>query len=414
VKCANQDGSSVLFNLQATNNGYATYSWQIIGPSYNQTFSGNNSFNQISVPLSNNGSYNVTLTVNGTASITQINYLTLNALPSITINVPATVCQNNSSNYTLNISPATYNSLSTSIGASTYNSTSFNHPFSSSGSQTITTTVIGTNGCQSTKIENVNVLQSPVLTSSTSPSAVCSGSNFVYNPTTNPSAGVTWSWNRLANASISTPVSSGNSGINEILTNSTSSATTVSYQFVLSSTLNSCQTTQGVSVSILPKPQISISPASATVCSGQATTLLASGGQNYSWTPNTQINTTTGPQVIVTPTVTRTYTVTATSNTVPACSASQQVTITVANPPILTGPQPNTASMCSAGVLSVPLTADAAGSTFQWYALNNSNVTNATNISGPISSSNINNSIINLCWANRIVPIVSRYSSSNV
>lgn len=42
-------------------------------------------------------------------------------------------------------------------------------------------------------------------------------------------------------------------------------------------------------------------------CSGYATTLKATGGNSYTWTPNTTLNTTSGATVIASPTVTTTY-----------------------------------------------------------------------------------------------------------
>jgi hypothetical protein len=48
----------------------------------------------------------------------------------------------------------------------------------------------------------------------------------------------------------------------------------------------------------------------ATICMGTTTTITAIGANNYSWSPPTGLNTTTGATVTATPTVTTTYTVT--------------------------------------------------------------------------------------------------------
>jgi gliding motility-associated-like protein len=63
------------------------------------------------------------------------------------------------------------------------------------------------------------------------------------------------------------------------------------------------------------------------LCAGMPDTLYASGAVTYSWTPAEGLNTTSGPVVIATPTVTTTYYVTGSDSN--GCSDTDSITITV-------------------------------------------------------------------------------------
>ncbi|MFD2552652.1 HYR domain-containing protein [Bizionia sediminis] len=63
-----------------------------------------------------------------------------------------------------------------------------------------------------------------------------------------------------------------------------------------------------------------------TLCEGESITLTASGGTTYAWSPATGLNTTSGNQVIATPTETTTYSVVDTSD---PCAQPAEVVITV-------------------------------------------------------------------------------------
>ncbi|WP_396190084.1 beta strand repeat-containing protein, partial [Flavobacterium sp.] len=83
-----------------------------------------------------------------------------------------------------------------------------------------------------------------------------------------------------------------------------------------------------------PTPTIGVS-SNVTICSGQSTTLIATGGATYSWSPATGLSATTGDTVTANPTSTTTYTVTGTSAA--GCSATATVTVTVSPaPPAIT------------------------------------------------------------------------------
>jgi gliding motility-associated-like protein len=73
---------------------------------------------------------------------------------------------------------------------------------------------------------------------------------------------------------------------------------------------------------------LNISPAAPVICAGSTVSLTASGGNGiYSWSPPTNLNTTTGATVIASPPATTTYTVT--STTASGCPLTKDVTVTV-------------------------------------------------------------------------------------
>jgi len=82
-----------------------------------------------------------------------------------------------------------------------------------------------------------------------------------------------------------------------------------------------CSITKNVTVAVLPLPVISIS-GDSVMCSGGFATLSASGGVTYSWS-----NGATTSSIIVSPSITTTYSVTGTDSS--GCSGSNAATVTV-------------------------------------------------------------------------------------
>lgn len=80
------------------------------------------------------------------------------------------------------------------------------------------------------------------------------------------------------------------------------------------------------SATCLTPGSVSITPSTATICSGQSVTLNATGGGNYTWTPQTGLNSTTGASVIATPTTTTSYIV---SSSINGCTSTATIQITV-------------------------------------------------------------------------------------
>jgi len=96
-----------------------------------------------------------------------------------------------------------------------------------------------------------------------------------------------------------------------------------------------------------------------SICHGNGTNISAHGGNTYSWSPSTGLNTTSGANVVASPDSNTTYTVTSTG--IDGCTGTASVTISVFNPPTVTV-SPND-SFCIGG--SAILTAGGAF-TYTW------------------------------------------------
>jgi len=107
----------------------------------------------------------------------------------------------------------------------------------------------------------VKVNPTPELSSNLTPSPVCSGTEFNYMATS-ATAGTTFSWTRAAISGITPATGSGESIINEVLTNGTASAIPVIYKFTLST--GGCTYTQDVTVIVNPKPVITLTSIAET------------------------------------------------------------------------------------------------------------------------------------------------------
>ena len=125
-------------------------------------------------------------------------------------------------------------------------------------------------------------------------------------------------------------------------------------------------------VTVNALPNVTIIPASATICSGSSSTLTASGATSYSWSPATGLSATSGASVTANPLTTTTYTVTGTNAN--GCISTATVVVTV-NPLPVIAISPTSASICVGG--SVTLTASGAIS----YAWSPATGLSATNLS---------------------------------
>ena len=109
------------------------------------------------------------------------------------------------------------------------------------------------------------------------------------------SGGASYSW--FPNYAINNPTGSTISAIPD---------TTVKY-FVTITGSNSCKSLDSIKVTVNPKPVFSLLPAVAKICKGDSIQLKASGGDLYSWVPNTNISSTTTPNTKVYPSITTMY-----------------------------------------------------------------------------------------------------------
>jgi hypothetical protein len=79
-------------------------------------------------------------------------------------------------------------------------------------------------------------------------------------------------------------------------------------------------------INVNTTPTVNIAASSTTICTGQTSTLTASGATNYSWSPSTTLSSSSGSVVVANPTATTIYTITGISST---CSSVKTITLYV-------------------------------------------------------------------------------------
>jgi gliding motility-associated-like protein len=99
---------------------------------------------------------------------------------------------------------------------------------------------------------------------------------------------------------------------------------------------NDCSTTGSVDVVVNPLPVITASD-DVAICNGESTTLQASGGANYVWSPSSSLSNPSIPNPVATPAETTTYSVSASD--AKGCRGNDNVVVTVwKNPTANAGP----------------------------------------------------------------------------
>ncbi len=188
----------------------------------------------------------------------------------------------------------------------------------------------------------VTVNPLPVLSSSKTPPAVCSGTSFSYTPTS-ATNNTSFSWSRLAVTGISNPGNQGTTNPNEILLNTTINPITVQYSFTL--TANGCTSyNENVNVVINPTPNLSSTQTPPAICSGTTfnysptslnantftwTRAAVAGISNPSGSGNNNIGEVLVNTTLLPVTVTYVYTLTNNSQN---CPSNQQVVKVNVNP----------------------------------------------------------------------------------
>jgi gliding motility-associated-like protein len=176
---------------------------------------------------------------------------------------------------------------------------------------TTTYTVNGTDagGCTGTDAVTVTINPTPTANAGADADFCIGGST-----TLNGSGGVSYAWSPatgLSNPAINNPVATP--------------AATTTYTLTVTDA-NSCTDTDDVIVTVNPLPNASAG-ADVAVCTGLSTTLGASGGTQYSWSPATDLNNPNIAAPVCTPAAAITYTVTVTDNN--GCVATDDVDVTV-------------------------------------------------------------------------------------
>lgn len=251
--------------------------------------------------------------------------ITVNATPTVTI-LPAVpvICSGDS--ITLNASGALNYEWMPSGGL---NCTTCSSPHAGPANATTYTVVgISLKGCTDTTLLTVTVNTTPTVSVvSTNTTTICSSDTSFLKA----SGAATYTWSPSIGLSAST-------GANvSALPNVTTTYT------VTGSNGSGCSSTDSIVINVIPSPTLSVSATATPICSGTSTTLTASGGSAYTWSPAGSLSASTGSSVTASPLVTTTYTVSAINGG--ACASIGNVVLTITPTPTMVVTQ-SAASIC--------------------------------------------------------------------
>ncbi len=178
---------------------------------------------------------------------------------------------------------------------------------------TYTLTVTDAFGCTSTDDVAVTVVQANAVAGTDM--TLCNGSTVQLNG----SGGVSYSWSPAASLSCSTCAAP------------TSSATSTTTYTLIVTDANGCIDIDDVVVTVAPLP-VALAGSDVTLCNGSSIQLNGSGGTSYSWSPATSLSCSTCFNPSSSATSTTTYTLTVTDAN--GCTGTDDVIVTVVQPPV--------------------------------------------------------------------------------
>jgi gliding motility-associated-like protein len=308
--------------------------------------------------INQSGIYSVNATSAGCTGPSKNISVTVNALPIVTASSQTTpYCSGSTIN--LNGSGGGIYSWSGpgSYTASTQNPTIPNSTTANSGTYTLVVT--DANGCVNTDTANVNVNQTPSITSisATSPT-ICVGQTIQLNTTASPT-GATFSWSgpnaytsttqnpTITNAGV---IQSGTYSVTTSLSNCTSAVSTVA-------------------VVVNPNPTAVATISSSVTCSGNNVNLGGNGGGTYSWTGPGAFSSSSQNVVLpnVNSTASGTYTLVVTNAF--GCTDMNTVSLTVNQTPTITAVGSG-ATVCVGQTFSLSVVATPTSSVFGWSGPN--------------------------------------------
>lgn len=341
--CAGQTGVT----YSVTNTSTSTYNWTV--PSGASIASGQGT-NSITVDFGSS-SGNITVTETGICGAgTPVTYsVTVNQAPStpvITGTTAVCISTTGESYSVVNNTGSSYAWTSTG-GITITNGASTNSITADFGISGGTLQVVETNSCGTSNASITVAVNSATILISPSASSVCSG----FSSTLTASGATTYTW---------TPSGSLNttSGASVVAT----PTATTTYTVVGTDASTGCVGAATATVTLLPPLTINLSSTSSGVCNGTNTTITASGATNYVWSPASSLNTSSGSQVLATPSVATTYTVTGTT---PTCSGTGTITINVTPIPTISL-TPSDVTICEGDSTEI----DASGATNYAWAPN--------------------------------------------
>ena len=283
-------GTTVTYSVPLNSN-ILTYNWNV--PQGASIVSGQGT-NSVQILFSGTISGNLTVAgTNGCGSVTSTLPINITTLPSGTSIVgPSTVCAGSNNNvYTANVIPNATSYVWTLPNGSSITTTTNTLTIAFGLSEASgNLSVRGSNSCGLGAVSSafpITIIPKPTLSSSLTPTAICSNTLFTYSPSSS-TTGCTFSWTRTLQTGISnTAVLNSGGAISEVLINTTTNAVSVVYQYTIT-TPQGCTNTQNVIVIVNPSPSITSSATPTSICSGSTfnyTPTSASVGA-ITWTRN--------------------------------------------------------------------------------------------------------------------------------
>ncbi len=420
--------SGATVNIPLTNSGAAsTFSWlasdnpQTTGEStiLQSTNTLSNTINNSSNTSPTTVTYTVTATANsgGCSSTPQTVTVTVNPTPVMTSNTTMTICSGQSAGLAFTSSaassfswiatdnPNTTGESTTPKSTNTLNDVITNNSFVPQTVTYVVTPASSGGSCTGTpQTVIVTVNPTPAMTSASS-ATICSGGTVNINLTSSVQSNFTWiATDNINTTGESTLLQSPATLSNTIVNNSTT-AKQVIYTVTPTAVVGGCPGTQTVTITVNPAPNMTSSPA-ASICSGGTATInLASDiASTYSWNATSDNPNTTGESInpqsstSLSNTITNNstiaqivyYSVSPMSSSGGCTGATQSVAVTVNPLPVMTSS--GSATICSGGTASIPLSANIA-SAFSWIAADNVNTTGESLSSQ--STSTLSNTITN-------------------
>jgi hypothetical protein len=190
---------------------------------------------------------------------------------------------------------------------------------SATSTTTYTLTVTGTNGCSASD----QVVATVAGTAPAAPTASVSGSSTINvggTTTLTSSAGANTLWFEAASNGIS--VGSGDNWQTPV------QCTSGTKTYYAENNNGTCASASRTAVSFTVRPMVVSNPANGLICqAGGSVTLSAqlTGGTDITWSPNTNLSTTSGASTVASPTTTTVYTMNATVAGCGSVSATQAV-----------------------------------------------------------------------------------------
>ncbi|MCE3280128.1 MAG: hypothetical protein K0S44_2319 [Bacteroidetes bacterium] len=295
--------------------------------------------------------YTVNVTNNGCSATSAVT-VTVNSIPTANAGSNVSIC-NGSSTVLTATGGGTYNWTPAFSGLS---STVIANPTASPTATTTYTVSVSNGTCSSTSSVTVTVNPLPTANAG-SDVTICNGTS----TTLSASGGSSYIWNPatgLSSNSVANPVASP--------------TVTTSYTVTVTNS-NGCTATDAVVVNV--NSVTANAGSDVTICTGTSTTLNASGGTVYNWTPATGLSSTSIANPVANPTATTTYTVTVTNN---GCTATDVVTVTVNTS--LTADAGTDVSICFGSSTTLN---GSGGSTYSWSPASG---LNSTIIANPVAT----------------------------